>query len=139
MEVYSIEKNEWTSLKNCQGLPILKWPGACVFSMSPNEQKDHTEKKVFIVGGKLTEGPNHSLSQESFIVDLNTSEVELCSAPITTRFVRFKIFLQLLLKRFVNLLIRFKFRIHLYSMWPTALSCSPVRTKNIVSFFFHFF
>jgi hypothetical protein len=56
--------------------------------MLPNEQ-GNTEKKVFIVGGKLTEGPNHSLSQQSFIVDLKTSEVELCSAPITTRFVCF--------------------------------------------------
>ncbi len=31
-------------------------------------------------------GPNHSLSQESFIIDLKTSEVVLCPPPVTTRF-----------------------------------------------------
>ena len=77
LEYYSIEKNTWTSLKRCK-IPILKWPGACIFNQG-------TGNKVFIVGGKLT-GPNHSLSQESFIVDLKTSHVELCPPPLTTRF-----------------------------------------------------
>ena len=64
-------------MKRCK-IPILKWPGACIFNQG-------TGNKVFIVGGKLT-GPNHSLSQESFIVDLKTSHVELCPPPLTTRF-----------------------------------------------------
>ena len=80
LEYYSIEKNNWTSLKNCK-IPILKWPGACIF----NEGGSGKGNKVFIVGGKLT-GPNLNLSQESFIIDLRTSEVELCAAPITARF-----------------------------------------------------
>ena len=78
MEVYSIEKNTWSSLTDLD-VPILKWPGACVFDSGEG-------KKVFIVGGKLTDGPNHSLSQQSFIVDLNARKVEICSPPITTRF-----------------------------------------------------
>jgi hypothetical protein len=89
IEVYSIEEDQWTSLKNCKGLPILKWPGAAIFSF------ENSLKKVFIVGGKLTEGPTHSLSQQSFIVDLKTSEIELCSPPITTRFVSLIIILNI--------------------------------------------
>ena len=42
--------------------------------------------KVFIVGGKLTKGPTHSLSQHSYIVDLTSNRIEVCSPPITTRF-----------------------------------------------------
>lgn len=78
LEYYSIEKNTWTSLKKCK-IPVLKWPGVCIFKQGSGTNK------VFIVGGKLT-GPNHNLSTESFIIDLKTSEVELCAPPITTRF-----------------------------------------------------
>ena len=81
LEVYSIEKDTWTSLKDCT-VPILKWPGACIFSRNSN----HESKCAFIVGGKLTDIAHHSLSQESFIVDLTTSQVEVCSPPITNRF-----------------------------------------------------
>jgi len=31
LEYYSIEKNTWTSFKKCK-VPILKWPGACIFN-----------------------------------------------------------------------------------------------------------
>jgi hypothetical protein len=99
LEIYSIEKDQWTSLKNCQ-IPILKWPGACIFenpylkttkescgdSLTTSMQRLADKKKVFIVGGKTTDSPHHSLSQQSFIVDIVTSEVELVSPPITTRF-----------------------------------------------------
>jgi hypothetical protein len=74
LEIYSIENDYWTSITDCN-IPILKWPGACIF-----------DKKVFIVGGKLTEGPHHVLSDKSYIIDLNSGEVEVCSSPITTRF-----------------------------------------------------
>ncbi|CAF0851324.1 unnamed protein product [Brachionus calyciflorus] len=76
-EYYSIEKDEWISANFSNSiLPILKWPGACVFS--------ENGKKIFIVGGKLTE--KNCLSQESFLVDLESNSVEKCNAPITNRF-----------------------------------------------------
>ena len=83
IEVYSIEKDSWRSLSSTQ-IPILKWPGACIFTKHQNSQ----EKYVFIVGGKLTDiGPFHYLSEKSYIVNLNDSnDVEICPSPITTRF-----------------------------------------------------
>lgn len=41
-------------------------------------------KKLFIVGGKST--IKNCLSQQSFIVDLETNQVEICEPPITNRF-----------------------------------------------------
>lgn len=77
-EFYSIEQDTWTQSEiKSSLLPILKWPGACVFSQNSGQ-------KIFIVGGKLTE--KNSLCQQSYLVDLETSNVELCEPPITCRF-----------------------------------------------------
>lgn len=82
VEVYSIEKDSWESLKDCN-LPPLKWPGVCVF----NSKEEPKKKLIFIVGGKICDlGPHHSLSDKSFILDLSTNNVEVCAPPITTRF-----------------------------------------------------
>lgn len=59
---------------------VLKWPGACIFSRDNGD----TSKKVFIVGGKLT--TKNCLSQQSFIVDLETNKTTVCDPPLTIRF-----------------------------------------------------
>lgn len=76
IEIYSIEKDAWKSVNCGPSVPILKWPGACVFK----------NNLLFIVGGKLTDGPTHNLSQDSYIVDLGSLAVTKCAAPITSRF-----------------------------------------------------
>ncbi|CAF1310795.1 unnamed protein product, partial [Didymodactylos carnosus] len=73
IEVYNIEKDQWQSLV-CP-MPILKWPGACVYSHF-----------AFIVGGKHTDGLNHRLSTNSYVVDLKTGHVEIHEPPLTVRF-----------------------------------------------------
>ena len=78
LEYYSIEKDKWKSFEDCD-VPVLKWPGACIF-----KREGEKNKKVFIVGGKLT--TKNFLSQQSFIVDLETSAVEACDPSITIRF-----------------------------------------------------
>ena len=80
IECYSIERDMWQSLRDCQ-VPILKWPGACLFT------KHQQQRYVFIVGGKLAdEDKRHALSPHAYIVNLDTLECEVCSPPITNRF-----------------------------------------------------
>lgn len=89
IEVYSIEKDQWRTL-NCTDLPILKWPGACV-----------ADNFAFVIGGKHTDGKksiisivthsfslglNHRLSENSYMVDLESGKVTICAAPLTVRF-----------------------------------------------------
>ncbi|CAF2401212.1 unnamed protein product [Rotaria sp. Silwood2] len=74
IEVYNIEKDQWRTLA-CTDLPILKWPGACV-----------TENFAFVIGGKHTDGLNHRLSENSYMVDLESGHVTICAAPLTVRF-----------------------------------------------------
>ncbi|CAF0789636.1 unnamed protein product [Rotaria sp. Silwood1] len=74
IEVYSIEKDQWRTLA-CTDLPILKWPGACV-----------AENFAFVIGGKHTDGLNHRLSENSYMVDLESGHVTICAAPLTVRF-----------------------------------------------------
>ncbi len=93
IEVYNIEKDQWRTLA-CTDLPILKWPGACV-----------TENFAFVIGGKHTDGKkkpndfhirnhlikfllglNHRLSENSYMVDLESGDVTICAAPLTVRF-----------------------------------------------------
>ncbi len=77
IEIYCIETNQWTTFKNPK-IPILKWPGACLLN----------DNKVFIVGGKLTDTQVNNLSQQSYLVSLNSmdSDVKPLSPPITIRF-----------------------------------------------------
>ncbi len=77
IEIYSIESNQWITVRNPK-IPILKWPGACILN----------DNKVFIVGGKITDTQANNLSQQSYLVKLNSNDndVQLCSPPLTVRF-----------------------------------------------------
>ena len=96
IEIYSIESNYWKYLKfNEDSIPILKWTGACLIDdfdhdfNNPNSLK-LSNCKLFIVGGKLTDGQTHSLCDKSYLVHLNddftTNSVEIHPSSITKRF-----------------------------------------------------
>jgi hypothetical protein len=97
IEIYSIESNYWKCLQfNTEmQIPILKWTGACLI-----DDFDHdvtslnalklSNCKLFIVGGKLTDGQTHSLSDKSYLVHLNddftTNSIESFPSSLTKRF-----------------------------------------------------
>lgn len=108
IECYSIDKNEWTSLAVDETqLPILKWPGVCVFrredgntinnenpnqTMTTSVENDHESahrppqlrQYIFIVCGKHIK--KNTLSEQAFLIDVERCTVELCPAPLTARF-----------------------------------------------------
>jgi hypothetical protein len=97
IEIYSIESNYWKYLKfnNHESIPILKWTGACLiddFDYDFNSQNSLklSNCKLFVVGGKLTDGPTHSLCDNSYLIHLNddftTNSVEIYPSSITKRF-----------------------------------------------------
>lgn len=87
IECYSIERNEWTSVPIDESqLPILKWPGVCVFRRRSDDEPEDAPLRqyVFVVCGKHIK--KNTLSEQAFLVDVDRCRVEVCPGPLTARF-----------------------------------------------------